>query len=120
LVGSRIELAKRNFGFGQASGCGATVIRLAARVIELRLSKSFRSERRPDAGAHKQEFDMHMNKDQIKGCLKVAEGKLKERAAAITGDETLESNGQNERYLGEAQAKFGDIKQQQKEAKKTR
>ena len=63
---------------------------------------------------------MHMNKDQIKGRVREAEGKVKERAGTIESDETLKSKGKDERILGEAQAKFGDIKQDQKDAKKAR
>jgi uncharacterized protein YjbJ (UPF0337 family) len=63
---------------------------------------------------------MHMNKDQLKGRVKEAEGKLKERAGAIEHDETLKSEGTDEVILGQAQAKFGDIKQEQKDAKKAR
>ena len=63
---------------------------------------------------------MHMNKDQIKGRVKEVEGKLKERAGTLESDETLKAEGEDERILGAAQAKFGDIKQEQKDAKKAR
>ena len=61
------------------------------RVITLGLSRSFRSEHRPDAGAHKQEFDMYMNKEQIKGRVREAEGKLKEHAGTVESDAMLKS-----------------------------
>jgi len=61
---------------------------------------------------------MKMNKDQIKGRAKEAEGKFKEHAGKIDGDETLEAKGKDERALGEAQAKFGDLKHALKDTKK--
>jgi len=88
------------------------------RVITLGLSHSFRSEHRPDACAHKQEFDMHMNKDQIKGRVRDAEGNFKEHAGTVESDAMLKSKSKNERILGGAQAQIGDIKQEQKDAKK--
>ena len=54
---------------------------------------------------------MSMNKDQVKGRVKEAEGKIKEVAGKLVGNETLEAKGKVQRTLGEAQAKFGDVKQ---------
>jgi uncharacterized protein YjbJ (UPF0337 family) len=59
-----------------------------------------------------------MNKDQIKGRVKEAEGKIKEVAGKLVGNETLEAKGKVQKILGEAQAKFGDVKQDVKDAKK--
>jgi uncharacterized protein YjbJ (UPF0337 family) len=59
-----------------------------------------------------------MNKDQVKGRVKEAKGKIKEVAGKLVGDENLEARGKVQKVLGEAQAKFGDVKQDVKDAKK--
>jgi uncharacterized protein YjbJ (UPF0337 family) len=61
---------------------------------------------------------MIVNEDQIRGRLKEAEGKAREVAGKMAGDKKLELKGNVQRALGEAQAKFGDIKQKMKESKK--
>jgi uncharacterized protein YjbJ (UPF0337 family) len=61
---------------------------------------------------------MSINKDQIKGRVKEAEGKIKEVAGKLVGNETLEAKGKVQKVLGEAQAKFGDLKQDVKDIKK--
>ena len=61
---------------------------------------------------------MSMNKDQVKGRVKEAEGKVKEVAGKIVGNEKLEQKGKTQRILGEAQAKFGDVKKDVKDAAK--
>jgi len=61
---------------------------------------------------------MSMNKDQVKGRVKEAEGKVKEVAGKLVGNETLEAKGKAQKILGKAQAKFGDVKQDVKVAKK--
>jgi uncharacterized protein YjbJ (UPF0337 family) len=38
------------------------------------------------------------------------EGKIKEIAGKVTGDEMLEVKGKVQGIVGEAQAKFGDVK----------
>ena len=53
---------------------------------------------------------MGMNKDQVKGRVKEVKGKIKEAAGKLVGNEKLEEKGKTEKVLGEAQAKFGDIK----------
>ena len=45
-------------------------------------------------------------------------GKIKEDAGKLVGDENLEAKGKVQKILGEAQAKFGDVKQDVKDAKK--
>ncbi len=60
---------------------------------------------------------MSMNKDQVKGRVKEAEGKIKEAAGKLVGNERLEAKGKVEKVLGHAQAKFGDVKQDVKDAK---
>ena len=62
---------------------------------------------------------MSMNKDQVKGRVKEAEGKIKEVAGKLVGNESLEAKGKAEKILGHAQAKFGDVKQDVKDAKKS-
>ena len=61
---------------------------------------------------------MAMNKDQVKGRVKEAEGKIKEVAGKLVGNETMEAKGKVQRVLGKAQAKFGDVKQDVKDANK--
>ena len=60
---------------------------------------------------------MSMNKDQVKGRVNEAEGKIKEVAGRLVGNERLEAKGKVQKVLGEAQAKFGDVKKDIKDAK---
>jgi uncharacterized protein YjbJ (UPF0337 family) len=61
---------------------------------------------------------MTMNKDQVKGRVKQAKGKIKEVAGKLVGNESMEAKGKVEKTLGRAQAKFGDVKQDVKDATK--
>lgn len=61
---------------------------------------------------------MGMNKDQVKGRVKEAEGKIKEVAGKLVGNETMEAKGKVQKILGKAQAKFGDVKQDVKDSTK--
>ena len=54
---------------------------------------------------------MSVNKDQVKGRVNEAEGKIKETAGKIVGNEKLEAKGTVQKVLGKAQAKYGDAKQ---------
>lgn len=63
---------------------------------------------------------MSINKDQIKGRIKEAEGKVKEVAGKLVGNEDLEAKGRVQKDLGEAQAKFGDVKRDVKDLMKGR
>jgi uncharacterized protein YjbJ (UPF0337 family) len=65
-----------------------------------------------------QEQIMRMNKDQVKGRVKEAKGTIKEVAGKLVGNETLEAKGKIKKLFGEAQAKFGDVKQDIKDSKK--
>jgi uncharacterized protein YjbJ (UPF0337 family) len=65
-----------------------------------------------------QEQVMSMNKDQVKGRVKEARGKIKELAGKLVGNESLEAKGKVQKPLGKAQAKFGDVKQDVKDATK--
>ena len=62
---------------------------------------------------------MSMNKDQVKGRVNEAEGTIKEVAGKLVGNERLEMKGKVQKVLGEAQAKFGDVKKDLKDAKKS-
>jgi len=73
---------------------------------------------RPFSGFHQQEQIMSMNKDQIKGRVKEAKGKIKEVAGKLVGNKTMEEKGKVQKTLGEAQAKFGDVKKDVKVATK--
>jgi len=61
---------------------------------------------------------MSMNKDQVKGRVKEAKGKIKELAGKLVGNESLEAKARFQKTLGKAQAKFGDVKQDVKDAAK--
>jgi uncharacterized protein YjbJ (UPF0337 family) len=54
---------------------------------------------------------MNVNKDQVEGRINVVEGKIKEIAGKVTGDEKLAVKGKIQGVVGEAQAKFGDVRQ---------
>ena len=56
-----------------------------------------------------------MNKDQVKGRVNEAEGKIKEVAGKLVGNENLEAKGKVQKELGKAQARFGDVKKDVKD-----
>jgi uncharacterized protein YjbJ (UPF0337 family) len=58
---------------------------------------------------------MSINKDQVKGRVEEAKGKVNEVTGKLVGNEKLEAKGKVQKIVGEAQAKFGDLK---KDAKK--
>jgi uncharacterized protein YjbJ (UPF0337 family) len=51
-----------------------------------------------------------MNKDQVKGRIEKAKGKVKELAGRIVGNRTLEQKGRIGKALGRVQAGYGDLK----------
>ena len=51
-----------------------------------------------------------MNKDQVKGRLKQAEGKVKEVTGKAVGNDNLKARGQVEKAAGKAQTSYGDLK----------
>ncbi len=61
---------------------------------------------------------MGINKDQVKGRVKEAEGKIKEISGELVGNETLKAKGRIQKNLGKAQARYGDIKQDVKDIAK--
>ncbi len=61
---------------------------------------------------------MTMNKDQVEGRVKEAKGTIKEVAGQLVGNEKLEAKGAAQKIVGKAQAKFGDVKKDVKDAVK--
>lgn len=59
---------------------------------------------------------MSINKDQVKGLVKQAEGTIKEAAGKLVGNEKLEAKGKLEQIVGKAQVAAGDLKQDVKDA----
>lgn len=55
------------------------------------------------------------NKDQVKGRVKTAQGKVKEAAGKLVGNRDLEAEGKIDQVGGKIQSKYGDIKQELKE-----
>jgi uncharacterized protein YjbJ (UPF0337 family) len=51
-----------------------------------------------------------MNKDQVKGRIEEAKGKVKEVTGKTVGNKTLEAKGKVEKIGGKAQAGYGDLK----------
>jgi uncharacterized protein YjbJ (UPF0337 family) len=83
-----------------------------------RFFHSFSTACWPFTGTRYQEQVMNTNKDQVKGRVREAEGKIKEVAGKIVGNESMELKGKVQKTLGQAQAKFGDVKADTKDAKK--
>lgn len=52
-----------------------------------------------------------MNKDQVKGRIEQATGKVKEVAGKVTGDKELEQEGKVQNVGGKVQAGYGDLKE---------
>jgi uncharacterized protein YjbJ (UPF0337 family) len=63
---------------------------------------------------------MKMNKDQTEGRVKEAKGKVKEAVGKLLGNERLTAKGKAQKTVGKVQAKFGDVKQNVKDASKRR
>jgi uncharacterized protein YjbJ (UPF0337 family) len=64
------------------------------------------------------EQSMTINKDQIKGRVEEVKGAIKETAGKLVGNEKLETEGNVQKNVGKAQAKFGDVKHDIKESSK--
>jgi uncharacterized protein YjbJ (UPF0337 family) len=84
-----------------------------------RFCRFSRPARRPLAGIRHQEHIMNSNKDQVEGRIKELKGTIKEVAGQVVGNEKLEEKGKVQKTLGRAQAKFGDVKQDVKDAIKS-
>lgn len=59
-----------------------------------------------------------MNKDQAKGRIEVAKGKIKEVAGNLVGNEDLERKGKIQKSGGKVQATYGDLKEDLKDVSK--
>ncbi|PFH30359.1 MULTISPECIES: CsbD family protein [Burkholderia] len=53
-----------------------------------------------------------MNRDQVKGRIAEAKGKLKEMIGKVMGNRTTRMQGTVEQVVGKTQASFGDAKAQ--------
>ena len=60
-----------------------------------------------------------MNKDQVKGAVKEAAGKVQEKVGAVTGNTSQELKGIVKKVQGKAQKAVGDVKAAFKDAKRT-
>lgn len=57
-----------------------------------------------------------VNKDQVKGRVKEVKGKAKQIAGILVGDKTMEQKGKVQNAVGKAQAGYGDLKKDLKNA----
>ncbi|MCB1598649.1 MAG: CsbD family protein [Lysobacterales bacterium] len=57
-----------------------------------------------------------MNKDQVDGHIKEIKGKVKEVTGRVIGDKTMENKGKLQNAVGKAQAGYGDVKEDIKDA----
>ena len=55
---------------------------------------------------------MGINKDQVEGRAKEAAGKVQQIAGKAVGSMTQQVKGNINKFVGAAQAKFGDLKRQ--------
>lgn len=58
-----------------------------------------------------------MNKDQVKGRVKEAEGKIKEVTGKVLGDKAMEVDGKIKKNTGKVQAVVGDARHDLKKQK---
>ena len=56
-----------------------------------------------------------MNKDQIKGAVKVVEGKIQQSVGKLTGSEKQQAIGLLNQAVGKTQKNYGDAKQAAKD-----
>jgi len=61
-----------------------------------------------------------MNKDQVKGRMEQAKGSVKEATGKMVRSKKMEAEGQIDKATGKAQATYGDIKEDVKDASKHR
>ena len=59
-----------------------------------------------------------MNKDQVKGAIKDAAGKVQEKTGELVGSHKQEVKGLTKQVEGKAQKSFGDVKENIKNAHK--
>ena len=58
-----------------------------------------------------------MNKDQVKGRAKQAEGQIEETTGKIVGDKETEKKGKLKNAIGKVQSGYGDVKADIKKSK---
>lgn len=56
-----------------------------------------------------------MNKDQVKGRVEEAKGKMKETAGRVSGNPDMEDRGTVDKVAGKVQKNFGDAKERVKD-----
>ena len=61
-----------------------------------------------------------MNKDQVKGSVKEAAGKIQEKTGKLVGSNTQQAKGMEKQISGKAQKGVGDVKESIKDAQKGR
>jgi uncharacterized protein YjbJ (UPF0337 family) len=59
-----------------------------------------------------------INKDQVKGRVKVVKGTVKQVAGKLLGSKKLQTKGRIQKNLGKVQAKYGDLKKGVKDSLK--
>jgi uncharacterized protein YjbJ (UPF0337 family) len=60
--------------------------------------------------------ELHMNKDQVKGSIKTAAGKVQEKTGRVIGSTEQELKGLAKQVDGKAQKAVGDIKETLKDS----
>ncbi len=53
---------------------------------------------------------MAINKDQVRGRVKVVKGAVKQVTGKLVGSKRLQAKGSIQKNLGKVQAKYGDLK----------
>ncbi len=61
---------------------------------------------------------MAINKDQVRGRVKVVKGTVKQVAGTLVGSKRLRAKGNIQKNLGKVQAKYGDLKKKVKDSLK--
>ena len=56
-----------------------------------------------------------MNKDQVKGRISQAKGKVKEVTGKVTGNKPLQGKGTVEKVVGKVRSSYGDAKEDAKD-----
>jgi uncharacterized protein YjbJ (UPF0337 family) len=59
---------------------------------------------------HLEERMVAINKDQVKGRVKVVKGTAKQVTGKLVGSKRLQAKGNIQKKLGTVQAKYGDLK----------
>jgi uncharacterized protein YjbJ (UPF0337 family) len=98
----------------QRTDTPAALVHIDHRISSTRCTKA----NRPLAGVRQREQLMGINKDQVEGRVKEAKGTIKEVAGKLVGNESMEAKGKIQKNLGKVQAKFGDVKEDVKDATK--